>query len=137
AGRRPCRGRADRATRRAWRPVLWPGRARDSWRSVRRRRSVRTMEGMEGLDRELRDWLVAHGATDELLARAATRPYPEGLASDLAIAQGASLSARDVADRSGLDLDTVTSVFRVLGVMVNDPDVRLFTEADVQLVSEL
>lgn len=92
---------------------------------------------MEGLDPELRDWLVAHGATDELLARAATRPYPEGLASDLAIAQGASLSARDVADRSGLDLDTVTSVFRVLGVMVNDPDVRLFTDADVQLVSEL
>lgn len=93
---------------------------------------------MEGTSEpELRDWLVAHGATDDQLAQADRVDHLTGLASDLALARGATLTAHDVADRANLSLDTVLAVFRDLGVSVPDAGAPLFTEDDVQLVAAL
>jgi adenylate cyclase len=93
---------------------------------------------MEGTsDPELRDWLVAQGATDEQLARAERSVYPEQVASDVALGRGATLTARDVADRSHLEVARVLDTFHALGVAVPDADAPLFSEADVQLASAL
>jgi adenylate cyclase len=92
------------------------------------------------LDQEeaaVRQWLAALGATPEQIAAAERVHNPDGLASDLVLSRGAILSARDIARRTGLDVETVLAVYRDLGVSVPDPDAPQFTDDEVTLISEL
>jgi hypothetical protein len=90
----------------------------------------------------LRDWLAAHGASAEQiaaceLAAAERGREPEGLASDLVLARGVTLTARDLADRLGLDVVDIVAIYRDLGVVVPDVDAAQFTEDDAMLVTRL
>jgi class 3 adenylate cyclase len=92
------------------------------------------------LDQEeaaVRQWLAALGATPEQIAAAERVHNPDGLASDLVLSRGAILSARDMAGRTGLDVETVLAVYRDLGVSVPDLDAPQFTDDDVALISQL
>jgi class 3 adenylate cyclase len=92
------------------------------------------------LDQEeaaVRQWLADLGATPEQIAAAERVHNPDGLASDLVLSRGAILSARDIARRTGLDVETVLAVYRDLGVSVPDPDAPQFTDDDVTLISQL
>jgi adenylate cyclase len=93
-----------------------------------------------GVDREeaaVREWLAALGATPEQIAAAERVHNPGGLASDLVLSRGATLSARDVALRAGVDADTVVVAYRDAGVSVPDADAPMFTEDDVRIFSQL
>jgi adenylate cyclase len=85
----------------------------------------------------LREWLAAHGATAEQIEAFEREGHADGLASDLVLSRGATFSARDVALRTGLDVETVVAVYRDLGVSVPDPDAPQFTDDDVALISQL
>src|SRR6266545_3372105 len=65
---------------------------------------------------ELRQWLLDQGATE------------------LALAEGECFSARDVAEKQGVDVGRVVQVFRRYGVTVTDVDLVRFTESDAVLV---
>jgi adenylate cyclase len=90
----------------------------------------------------LRDWLVARGASAEQVEacerEAAERGRdPEGVASDLVLSRGVTLTARDVADRVGVDVAAVVGFYRHLGVTVPDLDAAQFTDDDAKLVAGL
>jgi len=82
---------------------------------------------------ELRRWLLSQGATDEQLDDAGDDL--ERVVPELALAEGESLSARDIADRIGSDPDRVVQVLRGFGVAVSDVDRVRFTEEDAVLVT--
>jgi class 3 adenylate cyclase len=92
---------------------------------------------MERAEAELRDWLVAHGATLEQVEAFQHEGHADGLAADLVLSRDATLSARDVAKRSGLDVDVVLAIYRDLGISVPDPGAPQFTDNDVTLVTQL
>jgi class 3 adenylate cyclase len=96
-----------------------------------------TEGALETADAELRAWLVAHGATVEQIEMLEREGHREGLASDLVLSRGASLSARDVARRAGLDVDTVLAIYRDFGISVPDANAPQFTDDDVTLVTQL
>ena len=75
-------------------------------------------------------FLRSLGATDEQLEEAANRWRLAGLAADLVLAKGATLTARGVASHIGVDVDDVLSLWRLLGVSMADADKPMFTEAD-------
>jgi adenylate cyclase len=86
---------------------------------------------------EIDDYFRSLGATDAQIAEARqTRRLPS-LAGDLVLAADHTLSATELARRSGLDLDTVLTVWRTLGVAVPDADVDrpLFSERDAEFTS--
>jgi adenylate cyclase len=82
----------------------------------------------------LRAWLVDHGVDPD--ATDSTRDLARGaaLGSGFALARDATLSARDLAQRSGTDLDQVVAVLRHLGVAVHGLDAVQFTQVDATLV---
>jgi class 3 adenylate cyclase len=86
---------------------------------------------------ELREWLITHGATVEQIEMLEREGHGDGLASDLVLSRGASLSARDVARRAGLDVDTVLAIYRDFGISVPDANAPQFTDDDVTLVTQL
>jgi class 3 adenylate cyclase len=92
---------------------------------------------MERAEAELRDWLLAHGATLEQVEAFQHEGHADGLAADLVLSRDATLSARDVAKRSGLDVDVVLAIYRDLGISVPDPGAPQFTDNDVTLVTQL
>jgi class 3 adenylate cyclase len=96
-----------------------------------------TEGALERAEAELHDWLVAHGATVEQVEMLEREGHAEGLASDLVLSRDATLSARDVASRSGLAVDVVLGIYRDFGVGVPDPDAPQFTADDVTLVTHL
>ena len=77
---------------------------------------------LERAEAELRDWLVAHGATIEQVEMLEREGHAEGLASDLVLSRDATLSARDLANRSGLDVDVILAIYRDFGISVPDPN---------------
>jgi class 3 adenylate cyclase len=85
----------------------------------------------------VRERLEALGGTPEQIAAAARVHNLGGLASDLVLSRGATLSAHDVALRAGVDVDTVVAAYRDVGVSVPDPNAPMFTEDDVSLFSQL
>jgi class 3 adenylate cyclase len=92
------------------------------------------------VDREepaVRERLEALGGTPDQIAAAARVQNLGGLASDLVLSRGATLSAGDVALRAGVDVDTVVAAYRDVGVSVPDPKAPMFTEDDVSLFSQL
>jgi adenylate cyclase len=84
---------------------------------------------------ELRAWLLERGADPD--ASDALSHEASGLGTVLVLARDAELSARDVAERSGVPLDKVVAMFHGLGVAIADLDTRQFTPADVRLVQSL
>src|SRR5262245_17999426 len=95
------------------------------------------MDGMAREEAELKDWLVAQGSDPERVAQAIAEGRADALASDLTMMRGADLSARDVAARTGMELDKVLALYYVAGVAVPDVDAKQFTESDALLVSRL
>jgi adenylate cyclase len=61
----------------------------------------------------------------------------ERLASDTALLRGVTLSARDVAARSGADVAQIVALYHMLGVAVPDPDTPQFTEQGVVFVTRI
>ena len=88
-------------------------------------------EGAEDVD----DFMRSLGATDAQIAEARRTSRLPSLAGDLVLAAGHTLSATDLARRYGLDVDTVLSVWRTLGVAVPDADRPLFSERDAEFTS--
>jgi class 3 adenylate cyclase len=84
---------------------------------------------------ETRDWLADRGATPEQLDAAEREGHLAGLASDLVLSRGAQLSAHDVAERTGIDLDLVITTFTNAGVPVPDPGAKQFTDADAAFIA--
>jgi adenylate cyclase len=95
------------------------------------------MDGPAREEEELKDWLVAQGADPETAAQAVAEGHADALVSDLTLMRGADLSARDVAARSGVELDKALMAFYLLGVAVPDVDARQFTEGDAVLIGRL
>jgi adenylate cyclase len=96
-----------------------------------------TDHALENAAAELREWLIAHGAAVEQIEASEDEGHADGLAADLVLSRDATLSARDVARRSALDVDAVLAIYRDLGISVPDTNAPLFTEDDVTLVSQL
>jgi adenylate cyclase len=87
--------------------------------------------------RDLRDRLIEYGGEPDEVERALRAGRTGALASDLVLRQGSTLSARDLAERAGLGVDRVLSMYRDVGVVVTDVDGLLFTDVDVVLVRRM
>ena len=80
----------------------------------------------------LLEWLVARGATVPQLLEAHARSRLIAVAGDLLVfPEGRPLTARQVADRAGVDLEAVQAVWRALGLSVPRDEEPRFAEADV------
>ena len=83
----------------------------------------------------LRSWLIEQGvdpdATDPLAHAVA------GFGSDLVLSTDSVLSARDLAERSGLPLAKVVAIFHDLGVAVPDLDAPQFGDVDLRFVGSV
>jgi adenylate cyclase len=86
---------------------------------------------------EIDAYLKALGATDEQIADARRRSHVAGLAGDLVLARGATLSARDLAERAGTTLFDVLAMWRTMGVIVPDEDRTMFSEDDAEFTDFL
>ena len=94
--------------------------------------------GPEGRARDdealIRRLLADLGASDAEVELALDSGKADGLAGDLVLERGATLTARQVAEQSDLPVGKVAAMFRDLGIVVRDLDTAQFTEADVMLV---
>ena len=75
------------------------------------------------------------GAGEEQIATARRECHIAGLAGDLVLAEGAALTAGDLAARAGVDVDAVLSLWRTLGVVVPDEQRPMFSERDADFTS--
>lgn len=87
---------------------------------------------MDDVRRRLRELGATDAQIDEALVQGNL-----GLASDVRLLRGATLSARQLAERSGTTLDDVIESYRYLGITVSDPDEVLFRAGEVALVELL
>jgi adenylate cyclase len=85
---------------------------------------------------ELAEFLRSLGASDAQIEAAACEGKLTGLAADLVLAEGASLTTTDVAERTGLTVDTVMGLWRLLGIAVDDSERRMFSERDVRFTAD-
>jgi adenylate cyclase len=86
---------------------------------------------------EIDAFLKSLGATDEQIATARRECHLAGLAGDLVFAEGANLTASDLASRAGASADEVLSIWRTLGIEVPDENRPIFSEADAELTNFL
>jgi class 3 adenylate cyclase len=97
--------------------------------------------GPEGQARDdeamIRRLLADLGASDAEVELALDSGNADGLAGDLVLKRGATLTARQVAEQSALPVGKVAAMFRDLGIVVRDLDTAQFNEADVMLVQRL
>jgi adenylate cyclase len=87
-------------------------------------------EAVNGLLRSL-------GATEEQIEVAGRKGSIASLAGDLVFAQGARLSAADLAAQAGIPAETVLALWRTLGIVVPDQDYPMFTQRDAEFVTFL
>jgi adenylate cyclase len=87
-------------------------------------------EGAQAVDAFLRSL----GATDEQIETAWHDCRVVGLAGDLVFAEGANLTAADLANYVGVPVEVILSIWRTLGVVVPDPDLAMFSERDAAFV---
>lgn len=80
-------------------------------------------------------FLRSVGASEEQIEIARREGHIAGLAGDLVLAEGASLTAVDMAARAGLTVDTVLDLWRTLGVAVPDQHRPMFSERDVSFTT--
>jgi adenylate cyclase len=95
-------------------------------------------DGLDGFDggEEIVIFLRSLGATEEQIAAARRECRLAGLAADLVLAEGATLSAADVASRAGVDVDRVIALWRLLGVAVPEPRRPMFSERDASFTAQ-
>lgn len=86
-------------------------------------------------DPRLLAYLAEHGATDEQLAGLADDGDLIGLAGDLQLAAGLTLSLDDAAREARCDPDEIRSIYEWLGLRVDD--LAGFGPADVALISQV
>ena len=86
--------------------------------------------GDEAMEIDL--YLKELGATDEQIADARRVCNLAGLAGDLVLARGATLTARDLAGRSGTTVEDVLAMWRTMGVVVPDEDRVMFSDDDAE-----
>jgi adenylate cyclase len=79
-------------------------------------------------------FLRSLGADDDRIAAAHRGGFLAGLAGDLVLAEGATRSARDLAEAAGQDVERVLGLWHTLGVSVPGPDVPMFTERDERFI---
>ena len=82
-------------------------------------------------------FLRSLGASEEQIAVARREGSIARLAGDLVLAEGATLSATDLASRAGVDVPAVLRVWRTLGVHVPDEHQPMFSERDAVLTTRL
>jgi adenylate cyclase len=86
---------------------------------------------------EIIAFLRTLGASEEQIAAAGREGRLAGLAADVVLSRDATLTARDVAAQSGLDVDRVVSLWRLLGVVVPGADTPMFSERDARFTREV
>jgi adenylate cyclase len=91
----------------------------------------------DGTPQSVDDVLHSLGATDEQIDIARRSCHLTGLAADLVLTQGATLSAADLADRAQIPVEDVLSVWRTVGVDVPDEQQLIFTDQDAQFIDFL
>lgn len=89
------------------------------------------VEGTGDIDAFLRSL----GASDQQIATAWRDCRIAALAGDLVLAEGATLTAGDLASRADVSVDAVLSLWRTLGVVVPDGDRPMFSESDAVFTS--
>jgi adenylate cyclase len=82
-------------------------------------------------------FLLSLGASKEQIAVARQDGSISRLSGDLVLAQGATLSATELASRAGVDVAAVLSLWRTLGVHVPDERQPMFSERDAVLTAHL
>jgi len=90
-------------------------------------------EPARGERRALLDELAAQGVELAELRTATREGRLAALSSELQLGGTAHLSAREVAERSGLGLDLLLALRRTNGVPVQDPDAPTFSDGEVEL----
>jgi adenylate cyclase len=78
-------------------------------------------------------FLHSLGATDDQIEWARRECRYAGLAGDLVLARGATLSAADLAEQDAFSVDEVVSLWRTLGVAVPDPETPMFSKRDADI----
>ena len=76
--------------------------------------------------RELIELLASYGATVEQMVAAIEIGELWELAIELVYGTSADMSAHELAQRAGVGLEAIESIYRVAGVPVIDPDERRF-----------
>jgi adenylate cyclase len=94
---------------------------------------VEDQEGVQAVDTFLRSL----GATEEQVATAWRECHVVRLAGDLVFAEGATLTATDLAANAGLPVDHVLSLWRTLGVVVPDAGTPMFSSRDSEFTAFL
>src|SRR5450432_976841 len=84
---------------------------------------------------DLAAFLRSLGATDAQIDVARSNLHLAGLATDLILGEGANLSAVDVAEKTGVEVELVLGLWRMLGVTVPDERRPMFTEDDVAVTA--
>jgi adenylate cyclase len=92
---------------------------------------VEESDGSEGIAAFLRSL----GATEAQIQTARRSGRLAGLAADLVLSQGATLTATDLAERTGVHADRVVALWRLLGVDVPDQDQPMFSERDAEFTA--
>jgi adenylate cyclase len=100
------------------------------------------LDGLEGKAREARrsllEQLVGEGCTLAELRDAVAAGRLTLLPVERAVAgEGARYTAREIAERAGIALDTLRRFRSALGVPLNDPDERIGTEADLEAAKRM
>ncbi len=90
----------------------------------------------DGAD-EINGFLRSLGASEDQIEEAWRNCHVASLAGDLVFAEGADLSANDLAVRANIPVETVLSLWRTLGIVVPEPDLPMFTSRDAEFVSFL
>ena len=127
-----CSPASRRRARSAWRRAssTWAGAPLAEVAS-----SVSAMDGCPPADEvDVRAVLVADGYDPDSTDTAVIDSDAVSVAGDLVLTRDATLSAREVAARSGADLDKVLAIYHHVGVLVPDVDATQFSEADVDFV---
>ncbi len=88
-----------------------------------------------GDDDDLAAFLRSLGASDAQIDAARSNLHLAGLATDLILAEGANLSAIDLAARSGVEVEVVLGLWRMLGVIVPDEHRPIFSEDDAAVTA--
>lgn len=82
---------------------------------------------------ELLDWLVGQGASLEQLVTAHRAGLLMGVASDLVLRPGARMTARQVAEQYGLEVEYIRTLSLALGLPPRSDDDAIYTDEDARM----
>jgi adenylate cyclase len=82
--------------------------------------------------RALLNWLADRGVTLDQMVDAAAVDRLTSIAGDLALRPGERLTVAETAEAAGLTVDRVRQLSLAIGLPVDDPERRIYTQADVE-----